>query len=579
MAPGMKIALAAALASVARSAPEADEVTTLPGWDSPLPSKWYSGYVNITSEDDISDTMMSHYMFIESEGNPATDPVILWSNGGPGASSLFGLLVELGPLLLNDQSMVGDAYEASGVPQFFYNPYGWTQVGSVLMFDWPPPVGFSYCNGDPTGDGNSCGAWDDNRTAAADFRALRGWFDELFPEYKTNDLYLTGESYAGVYIPKLAQQVLADNEASDDPLNLKGFAVGDACTGTEVLCGDNGLGPWWSVLFFYGHGQFSTKLYDEIVDTCGMESLKHNNPPQSEACDDLLTQMWVEVGGYYDYHLYDDCIYEDDIRRRRKLGLDPHHEQVRALKARNEARGKSVTMPGQAAGQPEDGLKQGHGKHAGGKHAGGEQEQLGGALNDYVCGGGTAQEVWADQQAVREALNVPVESNFFSGDNGDGMTYDVTEPNLMPFYENLAKNNPDVRVLVYNGDADPGINSFVSQNWTVALGLPETQSWRPWTLDGCKRMGGYVTRYEGDFDFLTIRGSGHMVPQFKPEPALELIQRWIANEDWQAYDADCTAPPSGPHVAGKMGAASELASVKAQMALLEKRAAELEHEL
>ena len=85
----------------------------------------------------------------------------------------------------------------------------------------------------------------------------------------------------------------------------------------------------------------------------------------------------------------------------------------------------------------------------------------------------------------------------------------------MPFYYDLAKNHPDMRVLVYNGDADPGINSFVSQNWTASLGLTETQSWRPWTLDGCQRMGGYVTRYEGDFDFLTIRGSGHMVPQVR----------------------------------------------------------------
>ena len=136
---------------------------------------------------------------------------------------------------------------------------------------------------------------------------------------------------------------------------------------------------------------------------------------------------------------------------------------MRALKARNEARGKTVTMPGQAAGQPKEGKK------------------LGGALNDYVCGGGTAQEIWADQQAVREALHVPLDSvgpvqiprtrlqpkklcilppptlqirpsttlqNFFSGDNGDGMTYEVTEPNLMPFYQEVAKNNPDVRVLV-----------------------------------------------------------------------------------------------------------------------------------
>jgi carboxypeptidase C (cathepsin A) len=57
-------------------------------------------------------------------------------------------------------------------------------------------------------------------------------------------------------------------------------------------------------------------------------------------------------------------------------------------------------------------------------------------------------------------------------------------------------------------------------------------------------MGGYVTQYEGDFSFLTIRGSGHMVPQFKPEAALEFMGRFIHNEEWQTYDAACTAPSS-----------------------------------
>ena len=64
-----------------------------------------------------------------------------------------------------------------------------------------------------------------------------------------------------------------------------------------------------------------------------------------------------------------------------------------------------------------------------------------------------------------------------------------------------------------NGDTDPGINSFVSQNWSSALGFAEKESWRPWTLDGQQRMGGYVTRYEGGFDFLTIRGSGYVFLQ------------------------------------------------------------------
>ena len=167
-------------------------------------------------------------------------------------------------------------------------------------------VGFSYCHGDPTGDGNSCGGWNDTRAANAEFASLRGWFDDKFPEYKTNDLYLIGESYAGVYIPKLAQEVIADNAGAhtSDPLNMKGFAVGDACTGSDVLCGDNAAGnyPWWTVMFFYGHGQFSTKLFNAIVDECTVAALQ-SNQALSPDCQSLLAQMNEEIGGYYAYNL------------------------------------------------------------------------------------------------------------------------------------------------------------------------------------------------------------------------------------------------------------------------------------
>ena len=67
-----------------------------------------------------------------------------------------------------------------------------------------------------------------------------------------------------------------------------------------------------------------------------------------------------------------------------------------------------------------------------------------------------------DQPAVREALHVPSSSNFFDGDNGAGMVYRNTEPDLRPFYQHVA-NSTALRVLVYNGDTDPAINSFVAQ--------------------------------------------------------------------------------------------------------------------
>ena len=48
-------------------------------------------------------------------------------------------------------------------------------------------------------------------------------------------------------------------------------------------------------------------------------------------------------------------------------------------------------------------------------------------------------------------------------------------------------------------------------------------------------MGGYVTRYANDFDFLTIRGAGHMVPEFKPKASLEFLTRFLRGEDYKQY--------------------------------------------
>jgi carboxypeptidase C (cathepsin A) len=97
---------------------------------------------------------------------------------------------------LNEDSLHTSDFKETGVPSLFRNPYTWSKLGNLLMFDWPPPVGFSFCGGQPSGNGTSCGDWDDERMAETMHAALRGWFD-AFPERVGKPLYLTGESYAG----------------------------------------------------------------------------------------------------------------------------------------------------------------------------------------------------------------------------------------------------------------------------------------------------------------------------------------------------------------------------------------------
>jgi len=69
-----------------------------------------------------------------------------------------GLFVEMGPLLLSSLSVRTAAYNDTGVPTLYKNPYAWTKVANLLILNGPAPVGYSYCTpAGPSGDGNSCG--------------------------------------------------------------------------------------------------------------------------------------------------------------------------------------------------------------------------------------------------------------------------------------------------------------------------------------------------------------------------------------------------------------------------------------
>ncbi|KAH0868836.1 hypothetical protein HID58_075858 [Brassica napus] len=90
-------------------------VKFLPGFEGPLPFELETGYIGIGEEEDIQ-----LFYYIKSENNPIEDPLLIWLNGGPGCSSLLGLLFEKGPLAFK------------------------FEVANILFLDQPVGSGFSY---------------------------------------------------------------------------------------------------------------------------------------------------------------------------------------------------------------------------------------------------------------------------------------------------------------------------------------------------------------------------------------------------------------------------------------------------
>jgi len=151
----------------------------------------------------------------------------------------------------------------------------------------------------------------DNQTADNAYSFLQLWF-QAFPEFAANDFYISGESYAGHYVPQLAYKILTNS----NKINLKGILVGNPYT--DDVIDDKSLPP-----FIYYHHLCSLSAWNLLQQSCNLSS---NEPflrtegrffdykkrvlkGTVASCQQALNTMYKEVGNLINqYDIYTPCV-------------------------------------------------------------------------------------------------------------------------------------------------------------------------------------------------------------------------------------------------------------------------------
>ncbi|KAI5640695.1 serine carboxypeptidase domain-containing protein [Phthorimaea operculella] len=182
----------------ARKAAYVDPDYLLPDMDS------YAGYLTVNKEYNAN---LWFWYFPVADKPVEETPWIIWLQGGPGASSLYGLFTEIGPFVVTDDNQLEEI------------KYSWGKNHSLLFIDNPVGTGFSFTDDDR-------GYATNQTTIGENLYAALQQFLTIFPELRKAPLTVAGESYAGKHIPSLGVQILWHRN-EDEPINLQGLAIGN----------------------------------------------------------------------------------------------------------------------------------------------------------------------------------------------------------------------------------------------------------------------------------------------------------------------------------------------------------------
>lgn len=177
----------------------------------------------------------------------------VWFNGGPGCSSLIGLMTGNGPFSFDGNST-----------QLVQNPHSWTKLGHVLYIDQPAGAGFSTAS--------TPNPVRDNERVTSDFYRWLQAFYTHFPHLQSKQLHMIGESYAGIYIPYFASAIAANN--ANFPLDLRSISLGDGTWGNAAVLSDVAIGTYLrSKQSLLQIPDDILVVFDEADQSCGFDEV------------------------------------------------------------------------------------------------------------------------------------------------------------------------------------------------------------------------------------------------------------------------------------------------------------------
>lgn len=330
----------------------------------------------------------------------------------------------------------------------------------MLYLESPAGVGFSYSRNKSFYD-----LVTDEMTARDNLVFLQRWFTK-FPEYTNNDFFITGESYAGHYVPQLAQLITQ----TKTKFNLKGIALGNPLL--EFNTDFNSRAE-----YLWSHGLISDSTYEIFTRVCNYSRIMRQikSGTLGGICERVNELVFTEVSKYIDS--YDVTL---------DVCLSPPYQQLYVLNDLHKTQ------------------------------------------NIDVCGNNETYK-YLNRKEVQEALHAELVGVTNWSMCSQVVNYDNNslEIPILPILGSLL--NSGIQILVYSGDQDSffpltGTRSLVNK-LARKIGLRTTVAYSAWFEE--RQVAGWTQVYGNNLSFATIRGASHEAPFSQPERSLVLFKAFL----------------------------------------------------